>query len=347
MGLARRRPASLSVPLLEVAERVGGRVVGDGGASIAGFATLGDASPGDISFYDNPIYRESLARTRATAVVISEECAGETSINRVVVGGDVRGHTLKLLDMFYPLDEDRSTGCHETAHVSPDAQISPGASVRALASVGAGSSVADGAFVGEGCRVGRGVRIARDVVLHPNVTLCDYTEIGARSVVHSGSVIGADGFGYVRVGDAPSKLPQVGRAVIGEDVEIGALTAVDRGALGDTVVGDRVKIDNLVQVGHNVRIGDDTLICGKVGISGSVTIGRRVTIGGNCGINGHISIADDVTVMGGSNVVRAIEEAGTEHAGVIPAMPSRQWWRSVARFLARKKAGAAGPEAAA
>lgn len=340
-------PARLPTPpvaLGEIARLVGGRVVGDSEARVGGFSTLEDAAPGDITFYNNPRYRDQLLRTRATAVVLADDRAGDTELDRVAVAGDPRECTRMLLDIFFPESGQAPVGVRPTAAVDDTAQVSPGAFVGDFASVGARSRIGGGAVVHGRCSIGEDVEIGEDVVLHPGVTVYGRTRIGRGSVIHAGAVIGADGFGFVRVGGVPERLRQVGRVVIGEHVEIGALSAIDRGALGDTVVGDRVKIDNHVQVGHNTRIGPDTIICGSTGISGSVTIGARVTIGGGCGINGHLGIADDAVVMGGSNVVRGIDRAGAEYAGVLPAMPARQWWRRVSRLVGKRGDDRATPD---
>ena len=336
MKWGKRCPRPLEIPLEDIAERIGGHVLGDGRQPITGFSTLQSSGPGDISFYNNPRYRRLLKETRASAVVVAQERAEETTISRIVVEGDPRGSTLILLDLFYPVEDEEIGGLHPSAVVDGEAEVSSDAYVGPSAVVGRGCSIASGAYIGGNCSLGEDVCIGEGAVVHPNVTICDRCVVGDRTIVHAGVVVGADGFGFVRVDGTPRKLPQVGRVVIGCDAEIGALSAIDRGALGDTIIGDRVKIDNHVQIGHNVRIGDDSIICGKVGISGSVNIGRRVTICGHCGINGHITIADDVLVSGGSSVTRSIHESGKEYAGVIPAMPSQEWWRKVAKFVGRK-----------
>lgn len=336
-------PPSAAVTLGEIARRVNGRVIGDGGARISGFSTLEDARPGDITFYNNPRYREQLRRTRASAVVLADERSDDTRLDRIAVRGDPRGCTRELIDIFYPEPGGAPAGVRPTASVDGTADVAPGAFVGDFARVGPGARVGEGAAIHEGCSVGAGAEIGEDAVLRPNVTVYGRTRIGRGSVVHAGAVIGADGFGFVREDGVPARLRQVGRVIVGEDVEIGALTAIDRGALGDTVIGDRVKIDNHVQIGHNVRIGADTIICGNTGISGSVVIGERVTIGGGCGINGHLRIADGAVVTGGSDVVRGIDEPGAEYAGVLPAMPARQWWRRVSRLVGKRAQGGASP----
>ncbi len=328
----RRFPASVPVSIEELAKKIDGRVVGDGRVLIKGFATLRGAGQGDIAFYDNQKYFEQLACTQASAVLLAEKDAERTNLDRVVVDEEPRRHSLKLLDIFYPKRQETSSGVSSTAVIDPAALISPSASIASFVHVGQGSRIGGNSVVHEGCVIGPDVTIGDNVVIYPNVTIYDRVEIGDGSVIHSGAVIGADGFGFVRVQGRPYKIPQVGRVLIGIEVEIGAMTAIDRGALDDTVIGDRVKIDNHVQIGHNVFVGSDTVICGKVGISGSVVIGSGVTIGGNCGIKDHVTIANNVVVTGGSNVTGDIDRPGAKYAGVFPAMPGVAWQRCVIGF---------------
>ena len=186
-------------------------------------------------------------------------------------------------------------------------------------------------FVGPGCILGEGVRIDADSRLVARVTLCGRTQVGKRALLHPGAVVGRSGFGFAKDGERWVRIPQVGRAVLGDDVEIGANTTVDRGAIEDTVIGDGVKLDNQIQIGHNVRIGEHTAMAANTGISGSTRIGRNCTISGAVGMAGHLEIGDDVHFTGMSMVTRSFPEPGSYSSG-IPAMPSGEWRRNVARF---------------
>jgi UDP-3-O-[3-hydroxymyristoyl] glucosamine N-acyltransferase len=210
--------------------------------------------------------------------------------------------------------------------VDPSARVDPSAQVDAFAVIGPGATVGTGAHVGEHCVVGNNVTIGAGTRLHPRVTIYAECLVGERCVVHSGAVIGADGFGMARDAGRWVKIPQVGRVRVGDDVEIGANTTIDRGALDDTVIGEGVKLDNQIQVGHNCVIGSHTVIAGCTGISGSVTIGRDCLIGGGVGIVGHLSICDGVTISGFTFVTKSITKPGTYSSGM-PILPHAEWLR--------------------
>jgi UDP-3-O-[3-hydroxymyristoyl] glucosamine N-acyltransferase len=222
-------------------------------------------------------------------------------------------------------------GVHPTALIAPGAHIDPSAQVAALATVGAGSIVGARSYIGPYCHLDEGVTLAEDVRLVARVTVCRGAQLGARLVVHPGVVIGSDGFGFASERGAWLKVPQVGSVRIEADVEIGANTTIDRGAIEDTVIEAGAKLDNLIQVGHNVRIGAHSALAACVGISGSTTIGKRCMIGGMVGIAGHLAIADDVVITGLSLVSHSITQAGV-YSGAIPLEETRAWRRLVARF---------------
>jgi len=225
--------------------------------------------------------------------------------------------------------------------VDGSATIDAAAEIGAFVVIGAGASVGAGAAIGSHCVLGEGVAVGAGTRLHPRVTIYPGCRLGARCIVHSGVVIGADGFGMARDSGRWVKIPQVGRVRIGDDVEIGANTTVDRGALDDTVIGEGCKLDNQIQVGHNCVIGPHTVIAGCTGISGSVTIGRGCMIGGGVGITGHLSICDGVSLTGYTFVTKSIREPGTYSSGV-PALPHAQWLR-VAVHLRRLDEAARTP----
>jgi UDP-3-O-[3-hydroxymyristoyl] glucosamine N-acyltransferase len=224
-----------------------------------------------------------------------------------------------------PLAPGRAAG----AVVHPGAQVDASSSIGPLAVIDEGARIAAGAQVGAGCYVGRQVRVGEATRLHPGVRIYEGCRIGARCILHSGSVIGADGFGFAPFKGQWVKIPQTGAVLIGDDVEVGAGTTIDRGAMGDTVIEDGVKIDNQVQIGHNCRIGAHSAIAGCVGIAGSATIGRRCQLGGASMIQGHITIADDSIISGATAITHDIRQAGF-YTGIYPFMRNREWERNAA-----------------
>jgi UDP-3-O-[3-hydroxymyristoyl] glucosamine N-acyltransferase len=222
-------------------------------------------------------------------------------------------------------------GRHPSAVIAEGATIDPSAWIGPLCVVDEGAEIGPRVFVGPGSLVGAGCRIGEDSRLVARVTLCQGTLVGRRALLHPGCVIGREGFGFAQEGSHWLRVPQLGRAILGDDVEVGANSAVDRGALGDTVIADGVKIDNLIQIGHNVQIGEDTAMAACSGISGSTRIGRHCTIGGAVGMAGHLEIGDDVHFTGMAMVTRSFTQPGTYSSG-IPAMPSAEWRRAVVRF---------------
>ncbi|HVN33641.1 MAG TPA: UDP-3-O-(3-hydroxymyristoyl)glucosamine N-acyltransferase [Casimicrobiaceae bacterium] len=317
----------MSQPLSELAQLVGAAVDGDGSVRVSHVATLESAGPGSIAFLARAKYRKQLATTGAAAVILAPAMAAETPLPKLVSKNPYATYA-KVATILHPA-QIAEPGCHPTALVDPGARVAPSASVGPRAIVGSGTIVGERARIGAGSIVGAGVAIGDDVLLHANVTIYDRTVIGPRTIVHSGAVIGADGFGMAEEAGRWIKIPQIGRVVIGADVEIGANTTIDRGAIEDTVIESDVKLDNLVQIGHNCQIGAHTAIAGCVGIAGSTRIGRNCLIGGAAMINGHIEICDGVVIDGAAMVRRSIGAPG-EYAGLDPALPGKQWRRIVA-----------------
>ena len=313
--------------LADIAARCGGEVLGDPDVLIAQVATLRGAQPGEIAFIAHPRYRAELAATRASAVILGDPDRTATTIPRIVCK-DPYACFARVSALLNPAPAV-AAGIHPAAVVSPAASVSSGASVGAACVIGAGAVVGEGASLGAGCVIGEEARIGPHSRLHARVTVYPRCVIGARAIVHAGAVIGADGFGFAPDGGRWLKIPQIGRVLVGDDVEIGANTTIDRGAIEDTVVEDGVKLDNQVQIGHNCRIGAHSAIAGCVGIAGSTTVGRGCMIGGAAMIGGHLSIADGVVLAGGSTVTKSIERPGT-YVGVIPAEEARDWRRMVA-----------------
>ncbi|MFN7751601.1 MAG: UDP-3-O-(3-hydroxymyristoyl)glucosamine N-acyltransferase [Pseudomonadota bacterium] len=319
----------MAIHLSELSTRLGEEWAGDADPLIASIAPLDEAGPGALSFLANPRYRAQLATTRASALILGPADRDATTLPRIVARNPYAAYA-RAAQVLYP-----ASPCRPGVH--PSAWVDPAASVHALACVEAGASIAAGVVVGarariaSGCALAEGSEIGEDCVLHPGVVVYPGCRIGARSILHAGTVIGADGFGFAPDQGHWVKIPQVGGVRIGVDVEIGANTTVDRGALADTVIGDGVKIDNQVQVGHNVRIGAHTVIAGCVGIAGSARIGERCRIGGAAGILGHLEIADDVEVSPFSLVTRSIRVAG-KYTGGVPAQDHAAWLQNAARF---------------
>jgi UDP-3-O-[3-hydroxymyristoyl] glucosamine N-acyltransferase len=317
------------VTLGQIAARFGLTLRGDPEARVASVATLKDARAGQLSFLSNPRYRRYLGDTAATAVVL-EEAAGEDCKVAALFAPNPYAAYARIAAWLHP-EPAAAAGVHPSAVVDPAARIAPSASVGPLAVIGAGCEVGERAVIGAGAVLGDDCRIGADSRLAPRVVLYRRVRIGERCLVHAGAVLGADGFGIAQDRDGWVKVPQLGGVAVGNDVEIGANTTIDRGAIEDTVIEDDVKLDNQIQIGHNVRIGAHSAIAGCVGISGSTTIGRRCMIGGAVGIAGHLEICDEVAVLGLSMVSRSITKPGLYSSG-LPVMEAAEWRRVVARL---------------
>jgi UDP-3-O-[3-hydroxymyristoyl] glucosamine N-acyltransferase len=315
--------------LRDIVARLGGEAVGEPAGPLTGVATLESAGPTQITFLANPRYRSQLATSRAGAVILGPRDREATSAPRIVADNPY-AYYARTVALFHP-EEVVKPGIHPFAQVDGDANVDASATIEAFAVVGAGCSIGPHARIGAHASLGRDVHVGERTRLHPRVTLYDDVRIGARGIVHSGAVIGADGFGQAPDAGRWVKIPQVGGVRIGDDVEIGANTAIDRGALDHTVIEDGVKIDNLVQVAHNCVIGAHTVIAGCTGISGSTRVGRNCIIGGGVGIVGHVEICDGVTISGFSLVAKSILQPGTYTSGM-PLMPHAQWLRNAAHL---------------
>ncbi len=309
--------------LAEVARLVGGELVdGDPEASIQGVNTLADAGPCEASFLANPKYRSELATTRAGVILVSQREA-EVCTRPVIKVQDPYLAFGLLQRHFHPLPKGRGH-VHNTAVLHETAKLGSHVDVGAHVVIGPEVEIGDHSIIGPGVVIGHGVRIGRDCIIHANVVIEDGSQLGDRVILQAGAVIGSDGFGYAWTGREHLKIPQTGRVVLQDDVEVGANTCIDRGALGDTVVEAGVKLDNQIQIGHNVRIGARSIMASQVGISGSTTIGAGCQVGGQVGFAGHIHVAPGVRVAAKSGVASDLGP-GT-YAG-IPAMPHRLWLR--------------------
>ena len=315
-------PTPAGHPLSELARLTGAQLEGDGSLRVTHVADLETAGEGAIAFMINPAYRAQLAATRATAVIVAPDAAAQTTRAKLVHANPYAAYA-KVAALLHP-PAPIEPGVHPTAAVAAGARIAPTASVAAHASIGAGAVIGEGARIGAGCAVGAGAAVGHDSELHANVTVYDRCVVGPRCVIHSGAVIGADGFGMVDEGGRWLKVPQLGRVVIGADVEIGANTTIDRGTIGDTVIEDDVKLDNLIQIGHNCSIGRHTAIAGCVGIAGSTRIGRNCLIGGAAMLAGHIELGDGVVISAGTGVDKSITAPGV-YTAVFPLLPHARW----------------------
>ncbi len=313
---------NISYRLADIAAQFGGRVLGDAGVLIAQIATLEKAQSNHISFLTNSKYRAQLAGTRAGAVILGEADAEATDLPRIV-SDNPYAYFAKVSALLNPLPEAKP-GVHPSAIVGTGAQIAPTASIAATAVIGDGATIGAHSVIGEGCCIGANTVIGNHARLYPRVVVYHGCIIGDNLIAHSGAVIGSDGFGIAMDDGRWIKIPQIGRVVIGNDVEIGANTTIDRGALNDTVIEDGVKLDNQIQVAHNVRIGAHTAIAGCAGIAGSAVIGRYCMIGGGARILGHLELADHVEIAAHTLVGKSIREAGS-YAAIFPFSKIDDW----------------------
>ena len=319
----------MSVTLAELARLVTAELRGDAGIVIQSVNSLKHAGPGQITFVTSARYADELKATHAAAVVLAADVAPLFAGNALVVDNPALAFARICAHLNPPAKPP--IGVHATAQVHVGARIAPSASVGAMSIVEEGAEIAAGAVIGPGSFVGRDAAIGEGTRLTARVVVQERCRIGRDCLLHPGVVIGADGFGFARDGSHWIKQPQLGRVVIGDDVEIGANTTIDRGTFGDTEIGNGVKLDNLVHIAHNVRIGEDTAIAACVGVAGSTVIGRRCTIGGQVGINDHIEITDDVHITGASSVGDSITQPGV-YSSTIKAEPAMQWRRNVIRL---------------
>jgi UDP-3-O-[3-hydroxymyristoyl] glucosamine N-acyltransferase len=308
----------------EIAKHLEGEVLGDASATLKGFAPADSARPGDLTFAENEDFFDRAVNSAATAIIADQRFSSTKKI--LIRVSNARVAFAKAMALFFP-ERTFTAGIHPTAIVATGAKIDPRAHIGPYCVIGervrlgARTVLQGGNFIGEDSKLGD------DVNLFPNVIIYPHTEIGRRVRIHANTVIGSDGFGYVQDGDIHRKVPQIGNVVIGDDVEIGAGVMIDRGALGSTVVGKGTKIDNLVQIGHNVEIGEGCLLIAQVGIAGSAKIGNYVVLAGQTGVAGHLKIGNKVTVTAKSGVMHDIP--GGEKWFGIPAQPDKQGKRQL------------------
>jgi UDP-3-O-[3-hydroxymyristoyl] glucosamine N-acyltransferase len=306
----------------EIARLLDAELSGGADPEIHGAAPLDRAGPEALSIVARGKYLPYVESSRAGLLLVDRSLADRVPGDRPrIVADDVHAALARVLPRLYP-DPDPDPGVHPTAVVDVDVQLGPRVVVGPGAVIGRGTRLSAGVRVGANTVIGEDCQVGEDAVLHPHVTVYRRTRIGAHSIVHSGARLGSDGFGFAAVDGVPRKVPQVGACVIGAHVEIGANTTIDRGSIGDTEIGDHVKIDNLVQIGHNVRIGAGSIIVAQVGVAGSTRIGQGATLGGQAGIPGHLEIGDGATVAAQAGVFGDIP-AGETWSGY-PARPHRE-----------------------
>ncbi len=313
--------------LADLAARLGGELAGDGEVAISGVASLESASAGDISFVTHKRLLPALARCRASALIVPPALANATARARVICADPYLAYA-RVARLLHPASAP-APGVHPTAVIEPGARVAADAALGAWVYVGRGAVIGARSAVGPGSHIGADCSIGIDCVLHPRVTLYPDCSIGDRTIVHSGCVIGADGFGFAPDEGSWLKIPQTGGVRIGDDVEVGANTTIDRGALDDTVIENGVKLDNQIQVAHNVRIGAHTAIAAMTGIAGSASIGSHCMIGGAVRIMGHVSIADRVQIAATSFISKSILKSGN-YSGAVPFAPGRVWLKNAA-----------------
>ena len=318
-----------SYRLGEVARRLNLQVVGDEDCEITGLGTLANAVAGELSFLSNSAYVDQLNDCRASAVILPQKYLSRWSGNALLAESPyvAFAHASAL----FAFGSEAQPGVHPSASVAIDAELADSVAIGANAVIESGAILGEGVQIGAGCYVGAGARIGANSILRANVTLYHDVQLGERVVIHSGTVIGADGFGYAFDGKTSVKIHQLGGVQIGDDVEIGAGTTIDRGAIDDTIIGQGVKIDNQVQIGHNCRIGDHSVICGCTAIAGSAVIGKYCVLGGASGMVGHLELVDGVQVSAMTLVDRSITEPGVYSSGT-GFMKTTQWKRNSVRY---------------
>ncbi|MDH5526214.1 MAG: UDP-3-O-(3-hydroxymyristoyl)glucosamine N-acyltransferase [Nitrospirota bacterium] len=310
--------------LAELAELVGARLIGDGRVEVDGIAPIAEAGPTQLTFVANPRYLKELATTRAAAVLVAEESG--ISAGQLVVRSPYAAYA-RLMNHFYAVPR-QARGVSADARVDASAKVGVEPDIGAFVTVGPGAVLGDRVTLHPGVRVGEGVVVGDDVTLHPNVVLYPGCRIGHRVIVHAGTVVGSDGFGYATDGGVHHKIPHVGGVVVGDDVEIGACCTIDRGVLGDTEIGPGSKLDNLIQLAHNVRIGRGCLLAAQTGIAGSTHLGDYVATGGQAGFSGHLSVGSQVQVAGKAGVTKDVGDR--EVVSGFPALPHREALRAQA-----------------
>jgi UDP-3-O-[3-hydroxymyristoyl] glucosamine N-acyltransferase len=323
----------MSTRLGDLVESLGGELIGDPDVTITGIAPLDAAGVSHITFLSNPRLRSGAAQTRASALILSAKdhaALASAYAGAFVLTDNPYAYYARVAQFF----ADRSSqapvpGIHPSAVVDPQAKVASTATIGPNVAIEAGAVIGEHCVIGAGCVIGRGASLGERTLLYPNVSFLADCHIGARGIIQSGAVIGGDGFGFANDKGRWIKIPQTGGVRIGDDVEIGANTTIDRGALDHTVIGNGVKLDNQIQIAHNCVIGENTAMAGCVGVAGSAKIGRNCTFGGAAMILGHLTIADNVHISSGSLVSRSIAEPG-QYTGFYPLAKNADWEKTAA-----------------
>ncbi|MDO6446478.1 UDP-3-O-(3-hydroxymyristoyl)glucosamine N-acyltransferase [Colwellia sp. 1_MG-2023] len=319
----------MSYTLKELADKIGASVHGNENCLIESIATLLNAKDGQIAFLSNVKYQQQLSQTKASAVIITEDCLADCQTNALVMKNPYMGYALlaQLLDTTPPT----ANNIHPTAVVDASAIIGSNVSIGANAVIESDVELAEGVSIGAGCFIGKAAKIGKQTSLWANVSVYHRVEIGDNCLIQANTVIGSDGFGYANHQGNWVKIPQLGSVIIGNNVEIGASTTIDRGALDDTIIKDGVILDNQIQIAHNVVIGENTAMAACSVIAGSTVVGKNCTLAGMVGVNGHINITDGCVFTGFAMVTKNITESGVYSSG-LPAQPNKEWQKTNARI---------------
>lgn len=320
----------MKVTLKDIAGRTGGTIEGDGFLEIKGLASLADAKPGDISFLAKARYAHAVSSTRASAVIVARDWDGKAPCAVLRVDDPDRAFMVAA-ELIIPPVPVPEPGIHPSAFVAEGAIVDSAAYIGPMCVLEPGARVGAGTVLLAGCYVGRDTVTGRNCLIYPNVSLRERVVIGDRVIIHCGAVVGSDGFGYAKEGLVWKKIPQVGTVIIGNDVEIGANATIDRARFGATVIEDGVKIDNLVQIAHNVKVGANTAMAAQVGIAGSSVIGQNVQLGGQAGVAGHLTVGSHSVVGGQAGVTKDIPEK--VFVSGFPAIPHRESMKMQANLL--------------
>lgn len=321
----------------EIARRLNGRVDGDGTIVIRCVSSLDQAGSGELAFLGNPKYAPVMKITRASAVLVNEDWQGETRATLIRVKSADAAFAQVASWMSRP-PITRATGIHPTAVIADDAKLGRDVTVGPHCVIEPGAVIGDGTVLVAQCYVGHFCEVGKNCLFYPHATLREYTKVGDRVILHNGAVIGSDGFGYVKDNGHWKKVPQVGVVILGDDVEIGANTTIDRARFGETRIGNGVKLDNLIQIAHNVTVGEDTAMASQVGVSGSSHVGCRVQLGGQVGVAGHLHIGDDAMVMAQSGVSKDVPaKAIMFGTPAVPALEAKKTHAHMMRLPEFKK----------
>ena len=321
----------MQAALHELHAALGGELLGDPSLTIRRIGPLASADTETISFVSNVRYRAQLAQTAAACVIVAPALAEDAAQRGAAIVTPDPYHYFARLTQWWAarLRVAPPPGVHPSAVVAADVRLGEGVSVGPLTVIEAGAVLGDGVVIASQCHIGAGVQVGAGTRLAPHVTLMPGTRLGQRCLLHGGVVIGADGFGFAPHQGRWEKIEQLGGVVVGDDVEIGANTCIDRGALDDTVIGEGVKLDNLIQIGHNVQIGAHSAMAGCAGVAGSARIGRGCTVGGGAIVLGHLELADGVHISAASVVMRSIKQPG-QYSGVFPIDDNTSWEKNAA-----------------